>query len=123
LNHALIAAHHGDPGQAVELLEPALRYEVVGNFWPQYFRGQAYLRLHKGAEAVAEFQKILDHRGWAPRSALYPLAYVGLAQAEVMTGDTAKARKAYEDFFLLWKDADSDISILIDAKKEYEKLK
>ena len=123
LNHALIAARHGDPARAVQLLEPALRYELVGNFWPQYFRGKAYLSLHKGAEAAAEFQKILGHRGWAPRSALYPLAYVGFAQAAVMNGDTAKARKAYEDFFLLWKDADSDIPILIEAKKEYEKLK
>jgi tetratricopeptide (TPR) repeat protein len=123
LNRALIATRHGDPARAVQLLEPALRYEIVGNFWPQYFRGQALLKLRKGAEAAAEFQKILDHRGWAPRSALYPLAYVGFAQAAVMNGDTAKARKAYEDFFLLWKDADSDLPTLIEAKKEYAKLK
>jgi serine/threonine protein kinase/tetratricopeptide (TPR) repeat protein len=123
LNHALIATRHGDPARAVQLLEPALRYEVVGNFWPQYIRGKAYLSLHKGAEASAEFQKILDHRGWSPRSALYPLAYVGSAQAAVMNGDTAKARKAYEDFFALWKDADPDNLTLIEAKKEYEKLK
>ena len=123
LNHALIAARHGDPARAVQLLEPARRYEIVGNFWSQYFRGQALLKLNKGAEAAAEFQEILDHRGWAPRSALYPLAYVGLAQAAVMNGDTAKARKAYEDFFRLWKDADSDIPILIQARKDYGKLK
>ncbi len=123
LNHALIATRHGDPARAVQLLEPALRYEVVGNFWPQYFRGKAYLSLHKGAEAAAEFQKIIDHRGWSPRSALYPLAYVGFAQAAVMNGDTAKARKAYEDFVLLWKDADPDTPTLIEAKKEYDKLK
>lgn len=123
LNHALIATGRGDPAHAVQLLEPALRYEIVGNFWPQYFRGQALLKLHKGVEAAAEFQKIIDHRGWGPRSSLYPLAYVGLAQAAVMSGDSAKARKAYEDFFLLWKDADPDISTLIEAKKEYEKLK
>jgi len=123
LNHALIATRQGDPTRAVQLLEPALRYEVVGNFWPQYFRGKAYLSLHKGAEAAAEFQKILDHRGWSPRSALYPLAYVGSAQAAVMNGDTAKARKAYEEFFALWKDADPDNPTLIQAKKEYDKLK
>jgi tetratricopeptide (TPR) repeat protein len=123
LNHALIATRHGDPARAIQLLEPALRYEVVGNFWPQYFRGKAYLSLHKGAEAAAEFQKIIDHRGWSPRSALYPLAYVGFAQAAVMNGDTAKARKAYEYFVLLWKDADPDTPTLIEAKKGYDKLK
>jgi serine/threonine protein kinase/tetratricopeptide (TPR) repeat protein len=123
LNHALIATHRGDPARAVQLLEPALRYEIVGNFWPQYFRGQALLKLHKGAEAAAEFQKIIDHRGWAPRSTLYPLAYVGLAQATALAGETSKARKAYQDFFTLWKDADPDIPILLAAKKDYEKVK
>jgi serine/threonine protein kinase/tetratricopeptide (TPR) repeat protein len=123
LNRALIAMHRGDAGQAVQLLEPALRYEVVGNFWPQYFRGKAFLNLHKGSEAAAEFQKIIDHRGWSARSSLYPLAYVGSAQAAVMNGDTARARKAYEDFFLLWKEAEPESPALIEAKKEYEKLK
>ncbi len=123
LNRALIALHHGDSARAVQSLEPAYRYEIVGGFWPQYFRGQAFLSLHKGPEAAAEFQKIIDHRGWAPRSPLYPRAYVGLAQAAVLTGDRARARKAYEDFFALWKDADADNPILIEAKKNYEKLK
>jgi serine/threonine protein kinase/tetratricopeptide (TPR) repeat protein len=123
LNHALIAMHQGDDARAVQLLEPAHRYEIAGNFWPIYFRGQALLKLNRGAEAAAEFQKIIDHRGWAPRSALYSPAYIGLAQAAVLTGDTAKARKAYQEFFALWKDADADIPLLIEAKKDYEKLK
>lgn len=70
-----------------------------------------------------EFQKILDHRGYAPMSPLYPLAHLGMARAIALQGDSAKARKAYEDFFALWKDADGDIPILSDANKEYEKLK
>jgi serine/threonine protein kinase/tetratricopeptide (TPR) repeat protein len=123
LNHALIALHRGDSARAVESLEPAYRYEIVGGLWPQYFRGQAFLNLHKGPEAAAEFQKIIDHRGWAPRSPLYPRAYIGLAQASIVTGDGARARKAYQDFFALWKDADADLPILIEAKKDYEKLK
>ena len=123
LNHALIALHRGDSARAVQLLEPANRYQIVGAFWPQFFRGQAFLSSHKGTEAAAEFQKIIDHRGWAPRSPLYPRAYLGLAQASTLTGDSAKARKAYEDFFALWKDADADLPILIEAKRDYEKVK
>lgn len=123
LNHALIAMHRGDSARAVQSLEPAYRYEITGALWPQYFRGQAFLNLHKGTEAAAEFQKIIDHRGWAPRSPLYPRAYVGLAQASILTGDRARARKAYEDFFALWKDADADNPVLVEAKREYEKLK
>jgi hypothetical protein len=41
----------------------------------------------------------------------------------VLQGDTAKAPKAYEDFFAFWKDADADLPILIEARKEYQKLK
>ena len=123
LCRAQIALHSTDASRAIELLESAHRFESSGGFGPQYVRGQAYLRLNKGAEAAAEFQKILDHRGWSVRGALYPLAYVGLARAADLEGDTAKARKAYQEFFELWKNADADIPILIEAKKEYEKLK
>ena len=123
LCQAQIALHRGSPAQAIELLESAHRFESSGNFGPQYVRGQAYLKLNKGAEAAAEFQKILGHRGWSVRGVLYPLAYVGLARGAVLQGDTAKARKAYQDFFVLWKNADPDNPILIEAKKEYEKLK
>jgi hypothetical protein len=70
-----------------------------------------------------EFQKILDRRGQFDTSPLFPLAHLGLARAAAIAGDTAKSRQAYRDFFALWKDADPDIPILIEAKKEYEKLK
>lgn len=66
---------------------------------------------------------MLDNRGWYPLSLLYSLAHRGLARAAVVTGDKAKARKAYEDFFAIWKDADPDVPVLIAAKKEYENLK
>jgi predicted Zn-dependent protease len=120
---AVIEQQRGNAPQAIELLQPASRYEAVAEFWPQHLRGQAYLKLGRGAEAAAEFQKILDHRGEAPLSALYPLAHLGLARASALTGDTAKSRKAYQDFLALWKDADADLPILIEAKKEYEKMK
>ena len=78
----------------------------------------AYLRTGKAAEAATEFQKIVDHRGanWGPR---YPLAYLGLARAAAQAGDSSRARKVYQDFLTLWKDADPDIPALIEAKKEY----
>jgi hypothetical protein len=46
-----------------------------------------------------------------------------LGRALALTGDTAGARKAYQDFFALWKDADSDLPALVQARKEYEQLK
>ena len=123
----LIQAHlemrRGNSAQALQLLEATRSYAAYLLFPVAYLRGQAYLAEQKGAEAAAQFQEILDHRGWSPLSYFYPLAHVGLARAAVLQGDTAKARKAYQDFFALWKDADSDVSVLIEARKEYEKLK
>ena len=40
-----------------------------------------------------------------------------------MTGDAATSRREYQDFLAIWKDADQDLPILIDAKKEYDQLK
>jgi eukaryotic-like serine/threonine-protein kinase len=91
---------------------------------PAFVRGEAYLAARQGREAAAEFQKILDHRGIVLNSAIGALAHVGLARAYLFQGDTAKAKAAYDDDFLaLWKDADSDIPILKQARAEYAKLK
>ncbi len=122
---AAIEMNRNNPAQAIRLLQSANRYEmgIDARLLPAYVRGLAYLRQRAGAQAMGEFQKILDHRGVVAVSPLYPLAHLGLARAALLTGDSAKARKAYQDFFALWKDADPDLSVLIEAKKEYEKLK
>jgi hypothetical protein len=69
-----------------------------------------------------EFQNIIDRRGVWPAAVHYPLAHLGFARAAALAGDSAKSRKAYEDFFTLWKDADADIPILLEARREYDKL-
>jgi eukaryotic-like serine/threonine-protein kinase len=113
----------GNGAVAIQLLEPARKYEVFGDFWPQYIRGQAYLKQNSGPAAITEFRVILDHRGWYPVSPLYPLAHLGLARGAALSGDGATARKAYQDFFALWKDADATLPVLVAARAEYEKLK
>jgi len=113
----------GNTIQAVQLLESARRYEVYGDFWPQYARGQAYLKQGNGAQAATEFKGILDHRGWYPLSPLYSLAHLQYARASALSGDNATARKAYQDFFDLWKEADSALPLLAEAHQEYDKLK
>lgn len=111
------------PAQAIQLLETTRPYEGYALFQILDLRGQAYLKQQKGAEAAVEFQKIIDHRAWQPTSPIYVLAHLGLARAAALHGDTAKARQAYQDFFTLWKDADANVSVLIEARKEYDKLK
>jgi len=114
-------------GQAVDTLEASVPYEFGGppdgaSYWPIYVRGEAYLHLHNGAKAAAEYQKILDHRGIAAASPLYSLARLGLGRAYAQQGDAAKAKEAYQDFFATLKDADPDVPILKEAKAEYAKL-
>jgi eukaryotic-like serine/threonine-protein kinase len=116
---AALELQRGQAAQAVAQLETTERYEAAAEFWPQYLRGQAYLKLGRGAEAAAEFHKILAHRGYAPLSPLYPLAHLGLARAVALTGDTTQSRKVYEDFFALWKEADADLPVLREAKKGF----
>ena len=87
-----------------------------------YLRGCVYLDLKKGDEARREFQRIIDQRGVDIFSPTKSLAYLGLGRAAAMSGDIAASRKAYQDFFALWKDADTNLTPLMEARKEYEKL-
>jgi len=123
LVQARVELQRGNPAQALQLLEPTRSFEGYALFQIAYLRGQIYLNQQKGGDSTAEFQKILDHRGWQPTSPLYSLARLGLARAAALTGDKGRARQAYQDFFVLWKDADPDVPILQEARQEYEKLK
>ena len=115
----------GNTDQALQLLESMRRYDfglIVGG-WNNHLRGQTYLDQRRGNEAAAEFQKIIDHRGVDVLGEVHPIAHVGLARAAAISGDVAKSRTSYQNFFALWKDADADLPILIQARKEYEQLK
>jgi serine/threonine protein kinase/tetratricopeptide (TPR) repeat protein len=128
---AAVELHRNHPDQAIKLLEIASPYElgqpypeaqVSGTLYPVYVRGEAYLKAGRGEQAAAEFQKLIDHRGIVVNFVLGALAHLQLGRARAMSGDKEDARKAYQDFFALWKDADPDIPILKEAKAEYAKL-
>ena len=120
---AALELKKGNAEAALALLEPAKRFESVGLFWPQTLRTMAHLRLSQPDQAVTEARKVLDNRGQGPLSLLLPLAHVALAQAAAQKNDMAQARKSYEDFFALWKDADTDVPVLIEAKQHFDKIK
>jgi len=108
---------------AIQILQPARQYEAATFFKPEWVRAQAELQARNAPLAATQFQKIIDHRGWDILSPLWPLAHLGLARALAMQGDVPKSRQAYEQFFQLWKDADSDVPLLLEAKREYGRLK
>ncbi len=124
---ASIAMAQQAPDRAIVALEPALPYELGGpppgtTMYPAYIRGLAYLAQRNGPAAAAEFQKFLDHPGIVQNFLLGSLARLQLGRSYAISGDTAKAKAAYDDFLTLWKDADPDIPILKEAKAEYAKL-
>jgi tetratricopeptide (TPR) repeat protein len=124
---ASIAMVQQAPDRAIVALEPALPYELGGPppgvpMYPPYIRGLAYLAQRNGPAAAAEFQKFLDRPGVVQNFLLGSLAHLQLGRAYVISGDTAKAKTAYQDFLTLWKDADPDVPILKEAKAEYAKL-
>ncbi|MGA8143655.1 MAG: protein kinase [Candidatus Acidiferrales bacterium] len=129
---AKLSLDRGNSSDAIETLKNSTPYEFGIStastyswtaLYPVFVRGEAYLVAHQGNEAAAEFQKIFDKRGIVANAPIGSVAYLGLARAYALQGDTAKARAAYQDFLTLWKDADPDIPILIAAKSEFSKLK
>jgi len=132
---AILTLKHSQPGDAVELLQTAIPYESgtpieggsepllgAANLYPAYVRGVAYLAAHRGREATAEFQKILDHRGIVVSDPIGALAHLQLGRAYTLLGDKTKAKSAYRDFLALWKDADPGIPILKQAQAESANL-
>jgi tetratricopeptide (TPR) repeat protein len=130
---AFAALEHGKPADSVERPQIALRYELAGNgldfshlylggLHSAYVRGVSFLATHRYAEAEAEFQKILDHRGIVGADPIGALAHLQLGRAFALSGDKTKAKAAYNAFLALWKNADLDVPILKSAKAEYEKL-
>ncbi len=124
-----IEVDRGNPQKALDLLQSASNYELgqpaqfeCGTMYPVYVRGLAYLKKGQGQEAAVEFQKFNDHRGLLLNFPLGALAHLQLARAWTLAGDTGAARKAYDDFFAVWKSADADIPILKEAKAAAAKL-
>jgi tetratricopeptide (TPR) repeat protein len=105
-----------------DLAIPGSWFAFFGNVYAPYVRGQAYLSAHRYSEAVGEFQKLLDHPGIVFTDPVRAAAHLQRGRALAAAGDGTKARAAYQDFLTLWKDADSDIRLLKQAKIEYTKL-
>jgi len=124
---AAIKLQQHDPAAAIDLLRGTAKYDLAFTdsfdfVYPAYIRGLAYLKLGDGKSAAAQFQKMIDNRGLTLRHVIGPLAWLQLGRAQKMMGDEAAARKSYETFLDLWKNADADIPIYLEAKAEYARL-
>jgi len=130
--HGLLALGRGAPADAIHNLEPAAPYELgasgiafnyfFGNFNPVYVRGQALFATGQPAEASAEFNKIVIHRGLLMVDPLEAIARLQLARAYTKMGDEAKAKAAYADLLSIWKDADRNLPLAMQARMEFSKM-
>jgi serine/threonine protein kinase/tetratricopeptide (TPR) repeat protein len=129
---ALFSLNTHDPAAAIQALRVASRYDLhtggvgfiqrFGALYPIYVRGVAYLGARQPVEAAAEFQRILDHRSIVLVDPMDAMARLQLARALALSGDTVKAKPAYDDLFTLWKNADAQIPMLEQARTEYARL-
>jgi eukaryotic-like serine/threonine-protein kinase len=125
---AAIEVTSNHPSEAIDLLKIAEAHELgatnvpPNGVYPAYVRGLAYLKLGQGQQAAAEFHKVVDNPGVVRLYLQGALAHLQLGRAKAMAGDKVAARKSYQDFLTLWKDADPDIPIYKQAKAEYAKL-
>ena len=128
LIRAAVKLQQHDPAAAIDLLRGTVKYDLAftGLFdyvYPAYLRGVAYLELGDGKSAAAQFQKLIDNPGFGVRHVIGPLARLQLGRAQKLIGDNASARKSYEEFLNIWKDADPDIPVYRQAKAEYAELR
>ncbi len=124
---AAIELRGNKPAKAIETLTVAVPYELgagsLEHLYPAYLRGEAYLKAGQGQLAAREFQKILDHPGIMENFVTGALAHLQLGRAQAMMGDKESARQSYQAFLTLWKDADLDVPIYVQAKAEYAKVR
>lgn len=118
---ALLAMNRNDPAKAVEIMKKGEAFDRA-NMESRYTRATALLMAGRGADAIQEFQGMLKLKDASITEPAVSLAQMGLARAYVSTNDKEKARTAYQDFFVLWKNADPDVPILKQARAEYAKL-
>jgi eukaryotic-like serine/threonine-protein kinase len=132
LLNALLSLRRSQPLQSVGLLQTTLPFDFAtpgtnffgffGGLYPAYVRGQSYLSLGQGDKAAAEFQKVIDHPGVVYADPIGALSYLEIGRACALSGNAAKAKSAYQEFFALWRDADPDIWVYKQAKAEYSRL-
>ena len=110
------------PRASISPLGASASSAIFGGLYPIYVRGEAYLAAHQPAEAAAEFQRILDHRSIVLVDPMDAMARLQLARALALSGDTVKAKSAYNDLLTLWKDADPKVPMVNEARAEYARL-
>jgi eukaryotic-like serine/threonine-protein kinase len=130
---AQLALNDGNPSAALRALEPAARFDLAAHgvtynafFAPMYtvyLRGEAYVAAGQPAEALREFERITAHRGIVLADPIDAFARLQRARIVAAAGNTADARRAYEDILAIWASGDTREPLVQRAKAEYAALR
>jgi eukaryotic-like serine/threonine-protein kinase len=115
---ALIRWRQGDKAAMDALPVPNAASDTGATF----MSGVVQLADGHAEAAAARFKQILD-RKQLTFNPLKPIAALYYGRALAKMGKAAESRQAYEQFFDGWRKADADLPLLVDAKKEYARLK
>jgi tetratricopeptide (TPR) repeat protein len=120
---AQLALNRGRAAEAIAVLEPLKDSFVMEGPGLRALEIYARALVSAGAleAAVAQFNRIRQTPGLDPTSPIHAVVHVHLARVYTRLGRPADARKSYETFFELWKNADPDVAILRHARTEYAK--
>lgn len=129
---AVLALERSRPADALDALRPAIPWDLgspqtaihanFGALYPAYVRGLAFLAAGQPTQAIDEFQKILQHPGIVAEDSIGALAELQLARAYAAAGDPQRAKTAYQDLLVTWKNADPDLRVAKEARAEYARL-
>jgi predicted Zn-dependent protease len=122
---AALALRHGSASTAIAQLQTVLPYDraMPAGVRAIYLRGEAFLTSGDAAAAAAEFKKLTERRGRLLANTIFPLSHLALGRALAAAGDRAGATAAYAEFFKLWKDADPDLPVHVQARQEFAALR
>jgi tetratricopeptide (TPR) repeat protein/tRNA A-37 threonylcarbamoyl transferase component Bud32 len=118
---AAAAMARGDYAGAVEVLDRTNLFER-GSPYVTIQKGWALLGAGRTTEAIAAFERALANRYVVEPSAIFPAVHVWLARARLKNGDREGATRDYQDALAFWKDADPDVPLLVEARREYAQL-
>lgn len=117
---ALAAMAEGKPAEAAAQLEPITfdtGHADAASLWSiaKMLAGD----LPAAAKGLSFLTSSESRGGLNPTT---PFAYALLARVQAQMGQKDDARKTYQKAFDIWKDADPDLPLLVQARQEFDKL-
>jgi eukaryotic-like serine/threonine-protein kinase len=121
---ALVALNAGKPKEGIDVLAPFADFMIIDGpgLSALITYGRALLQAGDVDGAAAQFSRIISHPGLDATQIEHAVVHVWLGRTHAKAGHIDEARKSYERFLALWKDADPDVPLLIQAKAEYARL-